>query len=328
MYINVIDNNMVKSFSKWLVERQCKDSVFVEKIGMFTPIMNRTSPGGTPGGRGSPVAKKLRNIAIFTVKSLKKLLLGFGNVNEAFSDEAEKYEPTLFPTTCGYVCNFLSRGGVDIKQFQGKQQSSCGTEGCAYFYGDKVLKCTFGVDEWKVATALKGGNRELVPVIDTDQEPQTKTYLILSWKLNTSEAQARSEAIDKAGSCVAGWFSEDTVKATQANDQVALAALTSEKHFLASMEDGSSPGYWTWRTLDEGSKKIALYLFKVIVEIFKKSGYFISGDISANNMGFGGAAQDKPQMLDFGYPKVPGVGRVGPEKKQKNYGDDYGDYDY
>src|SRR6185312_16631921 len=126
--------------------------------------------------------QKMRGVVNFVHIGIKKLLTGFGLNEFYYSGERRKYEPILFPETCEYVCRFLMKNAVQVTK--GVPKMACGTEGCAYFYGDKVLKCTLGKHEWIVAGMLKG-DKDFFPVIDTDREPETGVYLILSWKLDT-----------------------------------------------------------------------------------------------------------------------------------------------
>lgn len=151
---------------------------------VFDPRHN--PPARVARQESHPMIAKWKRTVDYVVRGIQKLM-DFGGVNEArYSDVVHKVEPFIFPAECAYVCNFLQKNGVELRDGKKWEKMKCGTEGCGYFFGDKVLKCTFGKHEWEIAGHLKG-DRDLFPVIDTDMEPKTKTYLILSWKLQPGD---------------------------------------------------------------------------------------------------------------------------------------------
>lgn len=252
--------------------------------------------------------KKLFQALNYVHTGLKKLL-DFGTVKESeenffsksFTVASSQLEPELFPQTCGYVCGFLQRNGVELKKM-GTPKKTCGSEGCAYFYDDKVLKCTFGKIEWKIATLLKG-NRDLFPVIDTDMEPKTKTYLILCYKLDTDKSASLSQLFNDASFLIYDWFDQGTIKWWGEKDDV--EKFLDEKEFIKT---------FSYRKNANKSKDIfdmSLKMFKIVVAVYRKSGYFLSGDLHSGNIGYSSAGE--PQLFDFGHPQKLGVGRVPPD---------------
>lgn len=251
--------------------------------------------------KSATIDKKKLFQALDFVKTGLKQLLDIGTLKESFSKSfsvaSTRLEPELFPPTCGFVCEFLERNGVKLKETGVPKKKSCGSEGCAYFYDDKVLKCTFGKPEWKIATLLKG-NFDLFPVIDTDVEPKTKTYLILSRKLDTDKSNQLSQLFDDASEAIYNWFNRIMIQFWSPERDV--EKLLDEKAFAETLKGQ--------RFASKGPEvvKMAIEMFKLVVTVYRKSGYFLSADLHAGNIGY--TPEGKPQLFDFGHPQKLGVG--------------------
>ncbi len=276
----------------------------MKRFSGFKETINHISPPAIRRSIGSEYRQKLIQIVKYVQNGLLKLIDYGSYIKENYSDDSHRYEPKLFPNNCAYVCDFLKRNS--IQPVLGVPNHTCGTEGCAYFYNDKVLKCTLGKDEWQIAGMLKG-DRSLAPVIDTDREPETKVYLILSWKLNTDEAKRRSEEIRSSANLVIEWFEDRKIKEIEPHDKETINLLLDVDHFKRFVHN-TLPELPSWRKTGF-QLETAVRLFELVVQLYHKTNYLLAADLGYKNVGF--TDRGDLQVLDFGYPRKLGTGYVG-----------------
>lgn len=232
----------------------------------------------------NPIQQKLLKILNWTIDGIKELLdLRF---NEAFSDRKNEFEDLLFTSNCEYVCEFLKKY---IPGYNGEKpsQSKCGTEGCAYFIKDFVMKATFGKRESFIANVMKG-QFDIVPVIDVDKDPQTGVNLILMKKLRT--VGERDKELNGAGVVIREYFDEWNVAGWKSyNIEYYLSLETFQKNKIRNYAKYKN-------TCDQ--------LFEIINKIYKSTGYILGSDVSPDNLGY--TPNNKVQILDLGYPQRPG----------------------
>lgn len=236
---------------------------------------------------------EIKRLTRITINNIKKIIFGFGNINEySFSEYPEDYEKLLFTGNCKTVCDLLSRNGIDVSKFAGVQKKSCGIEGCAYFYGDKVLKCTLESSEWETATALKSVSKQILPVIDTDFDKDAKVYLILMLRLDTNRSKEISDLLDEAGGFINGWLGSRRIKSIDPKNTKEISRVFDIQAFRFFADS-----YPEYKKLSPKDKQLVDGLFELVILIYKKSGYVLSTDIRSDNVGFQG---EVPQLLDFG----------------------------